>query len=239
MPDLLVCGYWLDLAPALAIPTNPLPAGVMSFPVFEAASRRTVENWARGPDSSSSSSGGTAAGELPPELSGYSPDQVKLICLSQVCVCVCVAVHNTPPPCKHVCHTVASTKSHMGLHSSPQHHSFKRQMHALAGQAPSGSKPAVIPYLSLCCVLCGAARCGVQDSDHLWRLSPPARSALQVVLSEPSAALRMTWAVTRTAPLASGKGGPECAADVTVTLAGESRQQLLEVRPGMRTVFRG
>lgn len=53
---------------------------------------------------------------------------------------------------------------------------------------------------------------------------------LQVVLSEPAAALRLSWAVTRTAPLASGKGGPDCAADVTVTLAGESRQQLLEVR---------
>lgn len=83
-----------DLAPAWAKPTNPLPAGVMSFPVFEAASRRTVENWARAPDSSSSnSSGGTAAGELPPELSGYSPDQVKLICLSQVGVC-----RGTQPP---------------------------------------------------------------------------------------------------------------------------------------------
>lgn len=78
---------------------------------------------------------------------------------------------------------------------------------------------------SLCCVL----GCCAQDSDHLWRLSPPARAALQVVLSEPAAALRLSWAVTRTAPLASGKGGPECAADVTVTLAGESRQQLLEV----------
>jgi hypothetical protein len=89
--------------------------------------------------------------------------------------------------------------------------------------------------LKLCC----AMLCRAQDSDHLWRLSPPARSALQVVLSEPSAALHMTWAVTRTAPLASGKGGPECAADVTVTLAGESRQQLLEVRPGTGCLFGG
>lgn len=79
---------------------------------------------------------------------------------------------------------------------------------------------------SMFAVLCCA---DLQDSDHLWRLSPPARSALKVVLSEPRAALHMTWAITRTAPLASGKGGPECAADVTVTLAGESRQQLLEV----------
>lgn len=69
----------------------------------------------------------------------------------------------------------------------------------------------------------------LQDSDHLWRLSPPARAALEIVLSEPAAALHMTWTITRTAPLASGKGGPECAADVALTLAGESRQQLLEV----------
>ena len=71
----------------------------------------------------------------------------------------------------------------------------------------------------------------LQDSDQLWRLSPPARSALQVVLAEPAAALSMSWSITRTAPLASGKGGPECAADVTITLAGESRQRLMEVRP--------
>ena len=64
----------------------------MSFPVFEAASRRTVENWAREPapaaggGSSANSSGGASAqpGQLPPDLSNYSPDQVKLICLSQV-----------------------------------------------------------------------------------------------------------------------------------------------------------
>lgn len=70
----------------------------------------------------------------------------------------------------------------------------------------------------------------LQDSDSLWRLSPPARAALSVVLNEPAAALRMSWSIMRTGPLASGKGGPECTADVTVTLAGESRQQLLEVR---------
>lgn len=74
--------------------------------------------------------------------------------------------------------------------------------------------------------------CWLQDSDHLWRLSPPARTALEVVLAEPGASLRMSWSVMRTAPLASGKGGPECTADVTVTLAGESRQQLREVREG-------
>lgn len=57
----------------------------MSFSVFDAASRRTVENWARGPeDSGSSGSNDSSAGQLPPALSSYSPDQVKLICLSQV-----------------------------------------------------------------------------------------------------------------------------------------------------------
>jgi hypothetical protein len=80
-----------------------------------------------------------------------------------------------------------------------------------------------------CVILLYAVPQCPQDSDHLWRLSPPARSALRVVLSEPAAALRISWSVTRTAPLASAKGGPECAADVTLTLAGESREQLLEV----------
>jgi hypothetical protein len=69
----------------------------------------------------------------------------------------------------------------------------------------------------------------LQDADQLWQLSPPAKSALEVVLSEPSAALKLAWTVRRTAPLASGKGGPDCEAEVTVTLAGESRMQLLEV----------
>lgn len=70
--------------------------GVMSFPVFEAGSRRTVQNWAAdgsagggggdrprvGAGSGSSSSSSDAS--LPPDLSGYSPEQVKLVCLSQV-----------------------------------------------------------------------------------------------------------------------------------------------------------
>jgi hypothetical protein len=59
------------------------PAGVMSFPVFEASARRTVENWARAADGGNSTDG-AMPGQLPPELSRYSPDQVKLICLSQV-----------------------------------------------------------------------------------------------------------------------------------------------------------
>jgi hypothetical protein len=43
-----------------------------------------VENWAQGGDGSSNSSSGTAGAQLPPELNAYSPDQVKLICLSKV-----------------------------------------------------------------------------------------------------------------------------------------------------------
>jgi len=64
----------------------------MSFPVFEAASRRTVENWAQGADNAGggSGSGNSSEGLLPPDLSSYSPEQVKLICLSQVCC------HSTP-----------------------------------------------------------------------------------------------------------------------------------------------
>jgi hypothetical protein len=75
----------------------------MSFAVFEAGSRRTVQNWAAADGSATNSgtaaaaaampsaavgdggggSGGDAAA-LPADLSGYSPDQVKLVCLSQV-----------------------------------------------------------------------------------------------------------------------------------------------------------
>lgn len=73
-------------------------------------------------------------------------------------------------------------------------------------------------------------RLDIQDSDQLWQLSPPARSALEVVLAEPSAALKLGWAITRTAPLASTKGGPVCEGEITVQLAGETRMQLLEVR---------
>lgn len=40
-----------------------------------------------------------------------------------------------------------------------------------------------------------------QDSDALWRITPPARAALEAVLAEPRAALTIGWSVTRTAPL--------------------------------------
>jgi hypothetical protein len=43
-----------------------------------------------------------------------------------------------------------------------------------------------------------------QDSDVLWRISPPARRALEAVLEEPSAALTLSWQITRTAPLQVG-----------------------------------
>lgn len=81
----------------------------------------------------------------------------------------------------------------------------------------------------LCPLRCNIAST-LQDSDQLWQLSPPARSALAVVLQEPSAALQLSWSIIRTAPLASGKGGPGCEGQINVMLAGETRMQLLEVR---------
>ena len=70
----------------------------------------------------------------------------------------------------------------------------------------------------------------LQDSDTLWQISPPAKAALSAILQEPAAALSFTWSLLRTAPLTSRQGGPLCTAEVVVPLAGESRQQLLEVR---------
>jgi hypothetical protein len=80
----------------------------MSFPVFEASSRHTVENWAGGPDSSGggNSSDGAPLGQLPAELSGYSPDQVKLICLSQVGTGVGSGQRNRQEPNATFCHAL-------------------------------------------------------------------------------------------------------------------------------------
>jgi hypothetical protein len=55
--------------------------GVMSFPIFQAGQRRTTRNWV-GP--SGAGGGGGGAVVMPRSLASYSPDQVKLICTSQV-----------------------------------------------------------------------------------------------------------------------------------------------------------
>lgn len=92
----------------------------MSFPVFEAASRRTVENWAQGADSAGggSGSGNSTEGLLPPDLSSYSPEQVKLICLSQV------SCHFTPQGVwtgtPLLCHT-STVQHHAVLDTTARH----------------------------------------------------------------------------------------------------------------------
>ncbi len=73
----------------------------------------------------------------------------------------------------------------------------------------------------------------LQDSDRLWRISPPAKEALKAVLTEPDAALVLQWVIIRTAPLASANGrgsGPACAGEVRLQLAGRTRERLLQVR---------
>eukprot|EP00775_Hariotina_reticulata_P007362 gene7362-7573_t len=183
--------------------------GVMSFPVFQVGSRRTVQNWA-------STEGDSSAG-------GGNPLR-----------------HNTPWPAaaprrQHQ----RSTLSHQPQQGNPPAPAPLVPQHWLkvlgASGSNSSSEPAGLPpelaayspdQVKLLCLS--------QDSDVLWKLSPPARSALEVVLSEPSAHLRIGWKISRTAPLASGKGGPTCQGEVLVPLAGESRMQLLEVLRGER-----
>jgi hypothetical protein len=54
-------------------------AGVMEFPVFQGGQRRTAENWV-----GAAGGGGVI---MPKALAAYAPDQVKLICTSQVGFC--------------------------------------------------------------------------------------------------------------------------------------------------------
>ena len=78
----------------------------------------------------------------------------------------------------------------------------------------------------------GPASCcwlAVQDSDSVWSLSPPARSALLSVLHESSAALSVSWTVVRSAPPPSTHGNPICTGTAQVPLAGLSRMQLLDM----------
>lgn len=60
-------------------------SGMMSFPVFSSAFRRTAENWVR-PAAADDSGGGGGGGAvvMPRALAAYAPDQVKLICTAQV-----------------------------------------------------------------------------------------------------------------------------------------------------------
>jgi hypothetical protein len=60
--------------------------GVESFPVFQAGQRRTTQNWVgpAGGGGGGSGGGGSGSMAMPRALASYSPDQVKLICTSQV-----------------------------------------------------------------------------------------------------------------------------------------------------------
>ncbi len=78
--------------------------------------------------------------------------------------------------------------------------------------------------------------CAAQDSDTSWRLSPPARAALQELLQQPGAALALSWSLLRNAPLATSRGGPQCSASLSVPLSGRTRAELGEVLAGSRAL---
>jgi hypothetical protein len=78
--------------------------------------------------------------------------------------------------------------------------------------------------------------CAAQDSDTSWRLSPPARAALQELLRQPGAALALSWSLLRSAPLATSRGGPQCSASLSVPLSGRTRAELAEVLAGGRVL---
>lgn len=69
----------------------------------------------------------------------------------------------------------------------------------------------------------------VQDSERYWRVTPPARRALERMLNGSDAALGLSWSVLRDAPLESRHGGPLCQGTREVTLSGGSRRAVLDV----------
>jgi hypothetical protein len=182
---------------------------------------------------------GGEEGPLPYSLQGYTPDQVKLVCLSPVS-----AVAMT---CRHVMvflwHKLRSARAlHRGLCWQIAtsfacccccHPMCCTACFCIPCSSCSHSQPtAPFPGLLLLC----ASLPHAQDSDVMWSITPPAKAALSAVLQEPAAALTLSWSLLRTAPLASSRGGPLCSTDLTLPLAGESRRQLLEVGGRMGVV---
>ena len=69
----------------------------------------------------------------------------------------------------------------------------------------------------------------VQDSDRLWRLTPPAQKALGALLDDSSAAMSFSWSVLRNAPPLSPHGSPMCQATQTFQLAPRTRTELVDI----------
>lgn len=69
----------------------------------------------------------------------------------------------------------------------------------------------------------------MQDSDRLWRLTPPAQKALAALLDDSSAAMSFSWSVIRNAPPMSPHGSPLCQATQTFQLAPLSREHLVDI----------
>lgn len=69
----------------------------------------------------------------------------------------------------------------------------------------------------------------VQDSDRLWRLTPPAQKALEALLDDSSAAMSFSWSVLRNAPPLSPHGSPMCQATQTFQLAPRTRTELVDI----------
>lgn len=68
-----------------------------------------------------------------------------------------------------------------------------------------------------------------QDSDRLWRLTPPAQKALGALLDDSSAAMSFEWSILRNAPPLSPHGSPMCQATHTFPLAPLTREHLVDI----------
>lgn len=68
-----------------------------------------------------------------------------------------------------------------------------------------------------------------QDSDRLWRLTPPAQKALGGLLDDSSAAMSFSWSILRNAPPLSPHGSPMCQATQTFPLAPLTREHLVDI----------
>lgn len=77
--------------------------------------------------------------------------------------------------------------------------------------------------------------CVSEDSDRLWRLTPPAQKALAALLDDSSAAMSFSWSILRNAPPLSPHGSPMCQATQTLPLAPLTREHLVDILQGRRT----
>ncbi|MEW5302433.1 MAG: hypothetical protein WDW36_005220 [Sanguina aurantia] len=72
--------------------------------------------------------------------------------------------------------------------------------------------------------------CLSQDSDTVWRMTPPARAALMSALASATPPLlRMMYSVQRSGPAVSGRGGPSCSLTLEIPLSAATTDELLQV----------